>query len=359
MGTGPQRRIPTLLLALLLTLAPQGPAVSAQETFTLAGRVVSAGTDDGVSGIVLTLDDDRATGTDLHGWFRFRGVAPGEYTLRTHGIGYHPTETRVTVSEDTVVHLEVAVSPVPLAPLDVVARTVDVRGEVREAGTGVVVLDARVRHAAGGETETNRRGRFRLRDVPAEIPVPIWVEAFGFLPAATLVEVGSDTTLTFELEPDPVAQAMIQEQMRRLDQRREGFGYEPLPVMERDAILEYRDHLLESLLEFRLGFMADRIACVVVNEEPTHESLRARNLLEGLTALDLHRLELVEVPGPSRRLMLRVYTRDFVRDMVLGRARLVEQPQAMRGGAGQCGPDLLQDVGSDPPGDIPDAPGRR
>lgn len=319
----------------LLTLA--GASAEGQAPVTLEGQVVERGTWEPLAGALVTLEGRTPVVTDRDGWFRFRNVSPGRQVLRVQGLGYLAAEQVVEVDADTAVRIELEVAPLPLPPVVARARQVDVRGVVREAATGVAASGARISVTTGGETRTSRTGRFRLREIPAEVPVTVWIEHFGFLPAVIPLEAEQDTTLEIALEPDPVAEAMIAVQMERIDRRAEGFRYDPLPVLEREDLLEYRNWLLYELIGYKLGQgMTRRIGCIVIDEVSTQDSRSQAARFSMLTPAQVHRVEVTEYPGAARALMLRVYTRRFVQDLVNDQAELVPRELAMRRWAGRC-----------------------
>jgi hypothetical protein len=322
------------LIALALAL---GVPAAAQAPVILEGQVVERDTWEPLVGALVTLEGRTPVVTDRDGWFRFRNVAPGRHRLRVQGFGYQTAEHVLDVATDTLVRIELAVAPVPVPPVVARARQVEVRGVVREAASGLAAEGARVSATVGGATRANRAGRFRLREIPADVPVTVWVQHFGFLPVVVPLEAERDTTLEIALEPDPVAEAMIAAQMERIDRRAEGYRYDPLPVLEREDLLEYRNWLLHELIAYHLGpGMTRRIGCIVIDEVSTQDSRTQAARFSMMTPAEVHRVEVTEYPGARRALMLRVYTRRFVQAMVNDQAQLVPRELAMRQWAGRC-----------------------
>jgi hypothetical protein len=138
--------LPWLLAGLLLTVSSL-PA-SAQ---MVLGRVVDEGTGEGVSlaRIAVLVGDSVAVGpsaADQEGRFRLRLPGPGTYRLQVERLGYplHTTlEFRAGPFEEVEVQIPIAPEPIPLAPLEIVARGPE-RGRDqfarrRAAGQGVFV----------------------------------------------------------------------------------------------------------------------------------------------------------------------------------------------------------------------------
>lgn len=311
-----------LLLAGLVALTASPGTGSAQTRHTLTGRVVERGTTAGLPGVPVALTGQASRLTDEEGRFRFEDLAPGRYILTVRGIGYTPAVVPVVVSGDTAVVVELDVAPVAMDTLRARAGEVRVRGRVRDPVLDDWLIDAEVFGTPDREDVTDGVGRFDLGDVPAGVPLTVMVRSFGYLPVTVTFEPSRDTTLVFELERDPVAQRMIAVQMERVDRRSEGLRYEPLPVLDRDDLMRRHSGLILDVLKLRLGtYMYRRIACIVLDENLV---FRWR-----LATLHVDRIQRVEVTDfltlGARALMVRIYTRDFVRKMVEGRGELVER----------------------------------
>jgi hypothetical protein len=86
--------------------------------------------------------------------------------------------------------------------------------------------------------------------------------------------------------------------------------------------------------------MAERIRCTIVDENPILGGWRYQTLLPD----EVQRVEITEYTPPMRAgrmtvprgLMVRVYTRAFVQDMVRGKAQLIRKEVAMTPMAGLC-----------------------
>ena len=83
-------------VAASMSASPQAQTTAAQARVTIIGSVVNASLTP-LAGATVTLEQGtrvvaKAT-TDAKGAFRFTGIAPGEYTVRTEHAGF-PTATR-------------------------------------------------------------------------------------------------------------------------------------------------------------------------------------------------------------------------------------------------------------------------
>ncbi|MCD6530984.1 carboxypeptidase regulatory-like domain-containing protein, partial [bacterium] len=109
------------------------------------------------AGTEVTLGD-RSTATDSVGYFEFDDVLPGTYPFSaSHGEGYVPFETTLTVDED--VSLTITLEHIPVDSGNVLVL-VSLEGGGALNGTRVVLVEL------GDTAYTNPMGRARLRGVP-------------------------------------------------------------------------------------------------------------------------------------------------------------------------------------------------
>jgi hypothetical protein len=251
-------------------------------------------------------------------------------------MGHAPLSASIVLNGDTTVVLEIDVAPIALDTLAVQARQNRVRGVVRDKAADVWLIDAEVLATPDFQARTDQIGRFDLGKVPSGVPVTITVRSFGFLPQTVTLFPSEDTTLVFEMDEDPVVQAMIARQMKRLDERLADKRYTPLPTLERGDLLKNlnRSGTLFDVLYYKLGgAIWMRVACAIIDENQIIADWKFGSLYPDL----VHRVEILEIPGPRRRLALRIYTRAFVESMVNGRVgELVDRELALRPVLGRC-----------------------
>lgn len=125
-------------LAIGLQIAGAGVA-SAQEG-TISGRVVAAGTNEPLSGAVVTvIGAAQRTNTDAQGHFRIAGVSGTSVTLDVRRIGYRGERVSARVGQSDVV-VSLTVNPTALEAV-VVTGTAGAQ-EKREIGNAVTTVDA-------------------------------------------------------------------------------------------------------------------------------------------------------------------------------------------------------------------------
>jgi hypothetical protein len=318
------------LVCAVLLLNASRPALAQQ--FTVQGQIVEEGrTETPVAGATVTLADRTGVLSDAAGRFRINNVPAGRYVLSVRALGYAPAELTLIVSRDTTVRVALQVSPVEVDPLQVQARQVRLRGVVRDRVSGLWLIDAEVT-AGDHKDRADPLGRFNLGQFPSGVPVRLQVRSFGYLPVALTMTPERDTSVVVELESDPLMQRMITVQRERIDARSEGRRYGILPVLERAELIKNLDFSIAEIIQRRLGpVMSKRIACMIVDEKPF--DWRADVLLPDR----VERVEFIQYPATMRRtLMVRIYTRNFVRDLIAGHSELLEKERAITRLPTQC-----------------------
>ncbi len=99
------------------TVSGGGTFDIAMSSAALHGRVIDRETEEGISGVAVSLDSDQTSGmrfppiqTDASGSFRLESVAPGNYRLRASRAGYGQEVLDVSVTGDAEQDLEVRMS---------------------------------------------------------------------------------------------------------------------------------------------------------------------------------------------------------------------------------------------------------
>lgn len=248
-ATCPSSRLQRSVLftaGIVLGLATGALPLSAQQTGTLAGRIVDAATGDAVAGadvVLKTVGSHMTTGAD--GGFRFERLRDGTYTLEVSALGYTTLELPVELSpaQPELPSLLITLEPDPVVLEDVAA------------GTQARAVDPRLVgfwHRKGRENgyfftreDIERRASHRLLDIFRGIPgarvVPTddghtgWYVTFGrmahrgvcpplvFLDGTpfSLADTGFDVIRSDEIEAVEtyVSMASIPVEFRRLSDR--------------------------------------------------------------------------------------------------------------------------------------------
>ncbi|MGQ0642898.1 MAG: carboxypeptidase regulatory-like domain-containing protein [Gemmatimonadaceae bacterium] len=108
-------------LLLLTSLVANVSSLGAQETSTVAGRVVRAGSSVGIPGAEVTLAQRHSRAvTDANGEYRFDGIPDGRYTMHVRRLGFQPESLGVELPLATGTDLTIALRE-SAQPLDTVA----------------------------------------------------------------------------------------------------------------------------------------------------------------------------------------------------------------------------------------------
>jgi hypothetical protein len=187
-----------------------------------------------------------------------------------------------------------------------------VRGEVRDPVFDRGVIGAVVNATEGRHVVTGSDGRFDLGKVPANVPVWIRVEEPGFLPMITGVTPDRDTTLEFELVPDPVAVKVIERQKARIDERAADLRYEGKSVFDRPQLVQSGDDSMDRYITRELGTrLSRRVHCWVLDERA---DAGATEDIRTVPPQDVEYVEILRIG--MNKLIVRIYTRDFILSMV-------------------------------------------
>jgi hypothetical protein len=301
-----------LFLAFVAAVAASS-GVAGQTQVAVQGRVVERGSTDPVANASVELAGYPATTTSNTGTFRFDRVAPGGYSIRVEALGYSPADFFLVVRQDTTLLIELDVAPVALDTLAVEAREIDLRGQVRERGSNLNLVRTEIQTNLNRQTRTNSAGRFRLRDMPSGFPIVVQLRSFGYLPLDTTIIAEQDTSVTFELDVDSLAQRMIAVEVARLEERSRPFRSAIMPVIGRRDLLRSNGTVLD-VVEARYSINLDRVICMLIDDRQTYNGLAELALI---LPDDLERIEVLE-----RGAMLRIYTREFMKKMLGGGVKL-------------------------------------
>lgn len=320
---------------LLMLCAGIASSAAAQTPGRVTGRIIEAGTNSEIEGATVELVGYRSTLTSATGTFLFEGVERGAYTLRVTAFGYATDSRTVVVDGRAVADVELQLSPIPIEPITVEVRIIEIEGRVRDAHEDVLIVDA-VIFTETGMTRTDRHGRFRIESVPEGVPLPVRVQAFGYLSLDTVVLPEEDGAYSFELEEDAEVRQVIAAQVERM-QDRVGMRWSPFArPINRDGLMRYAGgatmwEVLEA--EYRPQRL-NRVKCVVVDEQvvgersgPIHNTLwAARTVMRTLLPEEVERVEVMAYGGRLEGLVVRVYTRAFMQRLIAGNAQLVKNP---------------------------------
>ena len=294
----------SLLSALILVACVAVPAWG-QPAARLVGRVVESGSETGLAGATVEVGARRIL-SDFDGRFSLADLPVGLLSVSVTAYGYAARRVDVRLMADTSIVVELDPAPVSLDPLRVEAGSITVRGEVLERGTDRALLDVEIRAEPDHEAYTNVAGRFKLEDIPAGPPVRFSVRGFGYLPVESVLSAFEDTTVVIFLEVDPVVQRMIDQQVGRLEDRARPFATAVMPAMDREHLLKFRNYTALDLIRFEYGQFTGRINCILIDDRQSYNGM---DELAHFMPAELQRIEVLE-----RGKMLRIYTRDYVRD---------------------------------------------
>lgn len=82
-----------------------------KEGNVIAGHVIEKGSENSLPyATVLIVETGKGTVTDAEGYFRFKEIPAGEYTLKVQSMGYNTQTKKITVSKDFTVDVHIGTS---------------------------------------------------------------------------------------------------------------------------------------------------------------------------------------------------------------------------------------------------------
>ena len=295
-------------------LAASGAPTSAQVPITVAGRVIERGSSVPVVGATVQLRGVAERITDDAGGFVFARVDPGAHVFRIHALGYRLAEVQAVIRADTVLRIELEPQPVGLDPLRAEGRLISIGGRVTDRASGRPLVDAVAAVSRDRTETTDLRGRFEFDRIAAGMELAVEVSALGYTPVQVPVIAQRDTSLIIPLEPDPVGQRMIAQQVERIEVRSRAVS-RALSALDRTTLLRLSGWTLEDVLAMRIP-PTRPVLCLVIDESP-FQGGRLRDVLDAYLAQEIERVEIID-----RGRMVRVYTRRFIQRLIRDRASL-------------------------------------
>jgi len=302
------------VLAVGILASATVPGAAWAQQVTVVGMVVERTQSSWIGGATVRLSGSPPFFTDLDGAFRFTRVTPGRHTLTVEAMGYQTWSMDLAIRADTALLIEMDPDPILLDSLLVRAGDIRIRGEILDAQTGQRVLYAQVTVQPGFSTIGAISGQFTIRRVPIGRAVTVLVEAIEYLPARIALITEADTSLTIELEPDPMGIRMLAQQVQKLETRSRSVAYRK-SVIDREDLAFYPGRTAYDIVEARLRTVrfgsnplgmtegGTRPQCIFIDDV----QLQHLDLLYGLMAGEVERVEIFDRGG-----MIRVYTKRFV-----------------------------------------------
>jgi hypothetical protein len=291
----------------------------AQAPVRVTARVVDRLSGQPIDGAGVRIDSISTVLSSVRGVLQI-DLLPGTHTLTVGASGYTPWQRRFEITRDTTVTVDLGHEPFVLDTIRAVSKNVKAKLLFRDSSTRSLLVDVEV-HTNRGERKTvGHTGRVTI-NIPFDEKTYLYSELFGYLPRMDTLRRRSDTSYTAWLRPDPVMTKMIEHQLDLIATR----ARTRPTAGARTSITgkELNRYSAGSLfLILQQEQMLRRVQCLVVDDVPHDDHMGMfpwRDRLNGILPDRVERVELLE-----RGKMLRVYTRDFIRDLAIGRDSLVQ-----------------------------------
>lgn len=298
-------RFPFLALVLCVggidLLAQQSPPIAD----SLAGVVRDASSNLPLSNAsVLVQGTDLHTFTDDSGRFSIDGVPEGAQLLQVSRLGYDEEVVTVRVGDAS---LEVYLEPRPLLidGVDVTGHSeVALNGAVVDSKSGEGLPWALLRLGDRRLQSADDRGSFRIQGAPPGSYL-LYVERLGYESVYVQISLtGGMEPIVVELEPDAIMLQGIETMVRRLEHRRDGYGFGPVRAFDEGRLRRSGPADVESFLRSQ-GSVRAVEPRVVIDEIEVPCGLL---VLTTYTLEDIHLIEIY-----NRGAQIRVYTQAYMR----------------------------------------------
>jgi hypothetical protein len=296
---------------MLLVMFMHAPALFAQ-TVTVSGLVVEQADSTPIGEASIRLADAPLAITDERGRFDIPGVPPGRYVLSVEALGYVSREIELDLRADTTIHIELIPDPIDVEGL--LVEGVTIRGNLRDAESGLKLLTGRVTLQPDGRSVTTRSGSFTLKQVARGSSVILVAEAMEHLPTRVQLFVEGDTTVDIMMGVDSVAIRLLDRQARRLASRAESMPYS-VNELDRDDIRSVRlpsigelvrRQLPPGLVDWKYPYVAGG-HCIMLDDSPVQYAV--------LLGVPPELIERVEIYGHKARL-ISVYSKRYVASLM-------------------------------------------
>lgn len=269
----------------------------AQGTAIVSGRVVDAAAAPVPEALVELRPGSRRAVSDNDGRFEFRNVAPGEYTVAVHRIGYQPASATVDVTASGATPMITLIAiPRVLDSIRIVERV----NSMRYAATvlddaGVPIPDvAVVLEGVVNSIRTDSAGHFVIpRNVHGALMLRM--RKMGYAPyfgSFEMLAAREDTLRMFRL-PQSLSAVQITEES--------GFGRDTFVYKDLDQRMRWRDHKSSLITRDVLAKAGRSSLCTVVGCRFSDCTIidGTRNNLMPVAAYYADQVETVEVYPPG------------------------------------------------------------
>lgn len=300
-----------IIAGMLVMMFMGAPALFAQRV-TVSGVVVEQSDSTPIAEAGIRLSDTPLAITDERGRFDIPGVAPGRYVLSVEALGYVAREIELDLRADTTLRIELIPDPIDVEGL--VVEGVTIRGNLRDAESGLRLLTGRVTLQPDARSVTTTNGRFTLKQVARGSDVMLVAEAMEHLPTRVEFVVDNDTTVDIMMAVDSVALRLLDRQAQRIARRAESMPWS-VNELERDDIRRVRVPSIGELVRRQLppGVADWKYPyvggghCIMLDDSPVQFAV--------LLGVPAELIERVEIYGQSGRL-ISVYSKRYVASLM-------------------------------------------
>ena len=284
-------------------------AAEAQTPVRVTARVVDRTTLQPIDGAGVRIDDVPTALTSAGGGMLTLDIIPGRHRLVIGAAGYTSWQRDFDFRRDTSIVVDLGHEPFALDTVRAKSGTVKAKFTFRDSATNRLMVDVQAITSTEWE-RSSHTGTVTLR-IPAGESTEVIIEAFPYLIVKDTLLLRNDTSFTVRMRPNPGALELIEKQNAWFAQRARPRAVAGKSAFVNRELADLSDANIDLVL--RREWFSTRAACVVVNDEPS----TAGHSLQTLMPEQVERVERLQF-GPWRDVMIRVYTREYVRKVILG-----------------------------------------
>jgi hypothetical protein len=282
---------------------------AAQAPVRVTARVVDRSTVSPIAGAGVRIDDVPTTVVSGADGILHLDVAPGRHRLVVGAAGYTSWQRDFDFRSDTSIVVDLGHEAFALDTVRAKAGTAKVKLTFRDSATNHLMVDVQATTTSEWE-RSSHTGTVTLH-VPIGESTLVIIEAFPYLTVKDTLLLRIDTSFTVLMRINRQALALLEKQNAWFAERAHPRAVVGRSSFSNKELSAGSDATLGAILK-REGFFT-RLKCIVIDDEEPKGAIN----IDALMPEQVERVERMQF-GPYRDVMIRVYTREYMRDVILG-----------------------------------------
>ena len=312
-------RLSLALLSLVATTA------IAQAPVRVTARVVDRATLQPIDGAGARVDDVATALVSSGGGILSLELIPGKHRLVIGARGYTSWQREFDFRRDTTIVVDLGHEAFSLDTVTARAATVKAKLTFRDSATNHLMVG--VHAMTDSESErTSHTGTVTLH-IAAGVPTLVIMEVFPYVTVKDTLTLLGDTSITVNMRYNEGAMKLLARQNAWFAQRARGRAVAGKSSLSNKDLSAGSDASIGEVL-LREGFLTPRVRCIMIDDKESKAGPGFN--LESLMPDQVERVERLQF-GKERDIMIRVYTREYMRNVILGSIKPADVVFAGRG----------------------------